>query len=700
MIWVGTSGNSEVCKIPLLRAACLVAMLCFAVSSLAFAQGDPLKPSNMPTIDTNCADYPANVWVTGSLFKLRQDSGTPPTCPGSYANKWITVYGTQNEFVDFQVHWHDTGSGTTGLKITVSNFVQTTPTSSTINCSTLGQCVVYREAYVNVQGTPTNTSSSRAWNTFYGVVGKYPDILVPAVDPYWGQTTNAWPFNVAAGNNQSAWIDVLVPQTAPSGYYSGTVTVQTGCPSSCTTVTTLPIILGVWQWPSSGHMPSTPTLTMLGAATGWSYQALCTQMYAPGATSINQAACGTYPGGGGSPDTANLYVVKDAELVMKDHRYPSGAHGDISVTTGSFSAYNALEGPILNGTCNLHNGVATTCPVLPGSKDNAIDMGFRNEAGSAAIWSNFYSNFQTQGWLPDLYNYLCDETSCTSTSYGYGAAMHGYISPGIPNLATTTWGALNTAGALNDIDWIVDSTENFQNIGGSTENPANYQSWLTGSADGIARKWLSYFACGQTGTCSDGSPGPAPAGWTFATYANFSADGLPVAHRVMEWQTYLHGQGGELYYADDICDYPSYYSQCVPSGVAYDPWSGIYYSGGWGDGTRLYTGSVVAGSVNYMGSGVTIPLILPSIRLTDARDGVQDYEYLHVLTQNGQGTLAMNAVTSWVTDNYTFNVNPTAPQYGFASDITDARMALGTAMHQLTYPVVLLPPPALTGTLQ
>ena len=674
----------------------LVLIMYFALPSLVPAQ-DPLQLSYMPVIDTNCAQYPANVWVTGPLYKLRQDTGVSPSCPGT--NKWITVYGTQNEFVDFQVHWHDTGSGTAGLKITVSNFLQSSPNSFTINCATLGQCVVYREAYVNVQKYPTNNSSSRAWNTFYGVVGHYPDILIPAIDPYWGQTTNAFPFNVAPGENQSTWIDVLIPQSAPAGYYSGTVTVQTGCPSSCTHVASLPIIIAVWQWPDGGFMPSTPTLTMFGGAMG--YQALCTQMYAPGASAINQAACGNYPGGEGAPDTANMYVKRDEALVMKDHRYPSGATSSILVDSGSFTAYNTLTGPTMNGTCNLHNGAGTTCPILPGSKDNARNMSFNT--ASAATWSAWSANFQSQGWRSTLYNYLCDEppSGCSwSTLRSEGTTRHGYLNPGIPELVTTDLPHATANGVENVIDWMVVATKLLNPIGGTNQSVSSYQTWLAGSSDGIPRKWLSYQACGEAGTCTDGYPGPAPTGRTYMTYSNYDVDGLPVAHRVMEWLTYIHGQSGELYYAEDVCAYPAYRASCVPSGVSYDPWSGIYYAGGWGDGTRLFAGSNVSGSVNYMGPGVKIPLILPSIRLTTSRDGVQDYEYLNILSAKGKGTIAENAVSSWVTDNYTFNVNPTASQFGFSSDLTDARNALGTAIHQLTYPAVLSPPTMLKVTLQ
>ena len=79
-------------------------------------------------------------------------------------------------------------------------------------------------------------------------------------------------------------MEVLIPQGARSGYYLGSVTVKSGN----TTLATMPVIIAVWQWPGVGYMPSTPTMTaMLG---NWTYDGLCTQMYAPANSSFIRAA--------------------------------------------------------------------------------------------------------------------------------------------------------------------------------------------------------------------------------------------------------------------------------------------------------------------------------------------------------------------------------------------------------------------------
>ena len=232
-----------------------ISSICLAVFALLLAgfprlteaQRDPLNPGYKPAIDTKPFNYPSNIWITDTMQKVRQDSGAPG------AAHWGMFYGTQNEFVDFQVHFHDNGSGTEHLSITVSNFTQSSPTRYTISSNVL----VYREAYMHVTGRVSSTA-----DTYYGSEGYYPDILIPAVDPYFAQRTNAWPFNVKAGNNQSAWVDVLIPPAAPAGYYLGSVTIRDGS----TLLATMPVILAVWQWPSAGFMPSTATLQSTSAA--------------------------------------------------------------------------------------------------------------------------------------------------------------------------------------------------------------------------------------------------------------------------------------------------------------------------------------------------------------------------------------------------------------------------------------------------
>src|SRR2546425_8940240 len=76
----------------------MISVLFLAPLPIQSAQSDPLRASYLPSIDTNAAHYPGYIWITNTMQKIRQDSGPPGTI------HWGTFYGTQNEFVDFQVH--------------------------------------------------------------------------------------------------------------------------------------------------------------------------------------------------------------------------------------------------------------------------------------------------------------------------------------------------------------------------------------------------------------------------------------------------------------------------------------------------------------------------------------------------------------------------------------------------------------------
>jgi hypothetical protein len=102
--------------------------------------------------------------------------------------------------------------------------------------------------------------------TFLNTTGRIPDILIPAVDPYYHQTTKAFPFTVAAGNNQSVWIDVHIPPKAAPGFYGGAVTVTDGP----VVLASMPVVYAVWDW----EMPSTASLASFTAS---SYGAFATK---------------------------------------------------------------------------------------------------------------------------------------------------------------------------------------------------------------------------------------------------------------------------------------------------------------------------------------------------------------------------------------------------------------------------------------
>ena len=629
----------------------LITLLLLSVPAIALAQTDPLSPTFMPAIDTNPADYPNNVWVTGPLAKVRQDSGS------AGAVKWAIVYAMQNEFQGFQIHINANSGSLSNYSVTMSNLVNSR--TGTIISASSASIVVYREAYMHV------TSISNSSSTFYNAAGFYPDILIPAVDPYYSQTTNAFPFTIAAGNNQSVWIDVHVPPAAPSGYYSGTATLKTGS----TVIATLPVIYAVWQWPvgSGGQMPSTSSLRSMNT-TG--YADMCDQAYG------SYSNCGSWPGAGGNPDTGVTLSIVDFTAMMLDHRISASNPIYPPATATPFTNLETNFGPFYNGTSSLS--------LLRGAK--LTSSIFAPNCCTPAAVQNWQTEYSGKGWLNNLFYYPVDEPQNSSQFAPLltdATTIHSASPPG--NILTTSnITNATTFGALNAIDTMVPIINELDPIGGSLQR-SNYNAWLAGpAADGLTRSLWSYQSCESAGCGSTAINVP---------YPNYNVDGRAVANRAMEWMTFLHTQSGELYYNATLC-WSNTSCRTPP-----DPWATVLYQGGWGDGTLTYPGGPNPASDNYMGSGVTHPLWLPSLRLKMIRDGMQDYEYMTALTSAGQGVFVQSQISSWITNSYTFNTGETAT----TGTIAAARQALGTKLHQLTYPPVAstaAPPTNLTGTVQ
>jgi hypothetical protein len=609
-----------------------------AIAAGANAQSDPLSSSNMPAIDTNPADYPSNIWVTDTMQKVRQDAGSP----GSV--HWGTFYGTQNEFVDFQVHVRAPAGGIPNLVISSSDFVNS-KTATTISAASTN-VIVYREAYINVSTRVTSVAS-----TYYNALGYYPDALIPTVDPYHGQTTNAWPVNVAPNQNQSAWVDVHIPTKAPSGYYLGSITVKSGA----TVLANLPIVIAVWQWPSGGFMPSTASLTSF-TGTGWAD--MCIQAYG------GYSTCGAYPGSGNSPDQAITMIMVDYTTTMLDHRI-SAANPIYPPYTTSFTGLETYFGPLLSGTGQT---------ILPGAKLTTVVYA----PGSLSYLQNWMTEFQSKNWLPNtLFDYNCDEppAGCQWSAINPKAATLHATNPPMPSLVTANIQNATANGVLNGIDIMVPIINDLDPQGGSLQRSA-YNAWLAGSA-GPKRLLWSYQSCSSSGTCSNGTIGGAQATWP-----NYNIDGVSVANRAMEWMSYRNGVSGELYYNTTGC-WQGNSCGVIPS----DPWVGQYNFGGWGDGNLMYPGIP-----SKVGAGVTIPFWVPSIRVKQIRDGMQDYEYLKVLNAAGQGSVVNTQISAWISSSSSFETT--------GSGMQKARMALGAAIHQLTYSGTLLPPTGLSATVQ
>jgi Domain of unknown function (DUF4091) len=589
---------------------------------------DPLDPMYLPSIDSNPADYPSNVWVTGPLAKVHQDTGMPGQI------HWVQVSTARNEFQSFQVHVR-AGANPIVLNVTVSDLVNA-QTSTRIPATT--NIIVYREAYMSI----TTLSDLN------GTLGPTPDPLIPAVDPYYRQTRNAFPFTIVPNHTQSVWVDVLTPSAAPSGYYTGTVTVSNGS----AVLATLPIRFKVWDWvmPSSASLKST---------TGVSFQGFCDQVYG------SLIACTAYPGANTTDKAVTLTHI-DTTVLFLDHRVSLSGAIYPPVTNNDFTAFDATYGPLLNGT------PANTKTMLPGARMTTLQYPFLGSSpNNATNIQQWVTHFQTKGWLPTLFEYHCDEppTGCSwATTLSEANFVHASSNPHMQTLITANMANAAANGLIpNAIDIIVPVVNDLDPQGGSNQRSA-YNAYLS---DPTKHIWW-YQSCMSNMTCSNGNVGPRAATWPV-----YTIDSTPVRNRVFQWLAYLNQIEGELYYGADTCFIAS--DGCITS----DPWTNVYNFGGNGDGTLFYPGSVAK-------VGGTTPIPIPSVRLKHIRDGMQDYEYLIALDKAGQAAFARAQAQSFITNSYTFNTNPDA--------LLNAREALGTQLHQIAHPATGSGPKNLKNT--
>ncbi len=115
-----------------------------------------------------------------------------------------------------------------------------------------------------------------------------------------------------------------------------------------------------------------------------------------------------------------------------------------------------------------------------------------------------------------------------------------------------------------------------------------------------------------------------------ATWPSYMVDATPVRNWVFQWLAFLDRIEAELYYQIDYC---WIYAACGGESNASAPWNSVYAFGGNGDGTLIYPGTPAR-------IGGTTPIAVPSIRLKQIRDGMQDFEYLNALSKAGQDKFA------------------------------------------------------------
>jgi hypothetical protein len=458
---------------------------------------------------------------------------------------------------------------------------------------------IYFEQYVNL----TRPSS------ITGGTGEWPDPLIPRIDRYANEKRNAFPFKLTSDRTQPVWIDVYVPPQTPAGTYHGEVRVTVaGKPQI-----TVPIELEVWNF----ELPSTSSLMNTFGFSG---------------NAAERAHYGKYRDDKGVAETTYMYAK--AALLHRVTLDGSASMMPIIKLNGKdvqlrWNEYDDLMTPFMEGR------VFSRGEPLSGAKATSVAIHtpdlLTTPEQRIQFWRQVAQHFRGKGWFDRLINYLWDEPKAPSypAMAELGRTIH-QADPALRNLVTAPFHA----------DW-----SDFIDIWSPPINcferkPHQYDfcdpmvdraAYQPELSKGKQLWW--YQACGSHGCGVIG-------GEYFRGWPSYMIDDAPVRNRIMEWLTWKYGIQGELYYSVD----EAFFRKA-------DPWKDVNVYSGNGDGTLFYPGRP-----QVIGGTQQIPI--ESIRLKLIREGLEDYEYLALLTKLAGYKAVSDGISGLLTNTYEYDQDP------------------------------------------
>jgi hypothetical protein len=460
------------------------------------------------------------VWTTHSTEKIRPSDAVRTT-----VNADIRAAG--NEFEPFQIVVAGPATGVTATATTLTNSNGTIP-----------KPFLYREEYMDCK----NMSGPD------GATGRWPDALIPDTDEITGEKRNAFPFDVPSDENRVIWVDLLVPQNATAGTYTGTVNLTS---------------------PDAGDASVTVTLTVRGFSL-------------PSTSSLRSffgTGYGSIQKGHGSSYGDSLFVTVKQRYhrLMLDHRITASNFDDGDPTLRTIKQ---RYGPLMDGTVQGR---------LPGAKYTSIEAIILDPARA------WVDSTKKWGWFDRLFLYTCDEppAGCAYEDIITSAAVIKAADPDFRSLVTEDIDNVITHNVESSIDLITPVINFMHDKPGSKyegSQAANYSAYTT--PGDIKELWI-YQSCMSQGC---GGTGSYNNGW-----ASYMIDHAAIRHRAMPWLAFQWGATGELYYAVDYAF----------GRTGNDPWTNQWYFTGNGDGTLLYPGTPgkIGGTTNIPVASIRLKLI-------------------------------------------------------------------------------------------
>ena len=462
-----------------------------------------------------------------------------------------------------------------------------------------------------------------------------PDALVPRVDPYYGDTRNAFPFDVPAGENRAVWADVHVPTNAVAGTYTGTVDVHAGALHALLTLRVA--VLG-YTMPPFGTNPAVD----LDAGVRGSIGSFCVVMGCSGSSADDRA------------QVYSLFV----RAALED-RFPLTTVAIDDPTAGANrTAFDRWLLPYLNGETPTTTIDGVLPPLWSGLKNRHV---FFDGNASAAQWNTWASALGADN-VQSALSYYCDEVMNDATSFanacgtpfannaraGWNSAGAGSAGPPValignqqqyttargwtyPN-PTTTQAVADTLARANvlipvDSDVHDKATADGGRAGWGNKRPSYDAAggWLTTAGHAL---W-SYTSNMSVGGGNGWTPHRYWSGWPSSS----GADQPATSERADGLVASAYKISGHFYY-EAFHQFANAWHDCsaTPNACLYDGF------GGHGDGTLFYPGTtaVIGGTRAVAAPLNNIPI--ESIRLKRYRDGSQDYTLTRLLETGCAGT--------------------------------------------------------------
>ncbi|MCB9730332.1 MAG: DUF4091 domain-containing protein [Deltaproteobacteria bacterium] len=308
---------------------------------------------------------------------------------------------------------------------------------------------------------------------------------------------------------------------------------------------------------------------------------------------------------------------------------------------GTYADFDATYGPLLSGTAPTR---------LQGARLTSL----RLTAVSSKL-SAWKAHFDAKGWGDVAFDYTCDEppAGCPWSSIKPQATV--VQSAGVSTLVTTDLKDATSQGLTDHIDILVPIVQ-YMHPKGGTDQRSTYDAFLAKTP----RKQLWWYQSCISHGCGTGcSPTVDP--W-YSGWPSYAIDSAAIQNRAMEWLAYTHRIQGELYFQTTHMLKTAWTNSCDFSGN--------------GDGTLFYPGTPAK-----IGGKTDIPI--ESMRMKLIREGMEDYEYLHLLETLGDGDFAR--ATAKALFPSPSEVTSATPEAVFA-----ARDALASRIEEL---LPLQPPP-------